>query len=45
VRETLDIVNRAYILAHGKVLMEGTPQQIVQHPEVKRLYLGENFNL
>jgi lipopolysaccharide export system ATP-binding protein len=45
VRETLDIVNRAYILTHGKVLMEGTPQQIVQHPEVRRLYLGENFNL
>lgn len=45
VRETLEIVNRAYILAHGKVLMEGEPQKIVQNAEVKRLYLGENFNL
>ena len=45
VRETLDIVNRAYIIAGGKVLMEGTPQQIVENAEVRRLYLGENFNL
>ncbi len=45
VRETLDIVDRAYIIAHGKVLMTGTPPEIVTHPEVRRLYLGENFNL
>lgn len=45
VRETLDIVNRAYIITHGKVLMEGTPQQIVENAEVRRLYLGEKFNL
>ena len=45
VRETLDIVNRAYIIAGGKVLMEATPQQIVENAEVRRLYLGENFNL
>ncbi len=44
VRETLDIVDRAYIIAHGKVLMTGSPQEIVEHPEVRRLYLGENFN-
>lgn len=45
VRETLDIVDRAYILHEGKVLMEGTPADIVANPDVRRVYLGEKFSL
>lgn len=45
VRETLDIVDRAYIIAEGKVLTEGDPEHIINHPDVRRVYLGENFSL
>ncbi len=45
VRETLDIVDRAYILHDGRVLMEGTPDAIVAHQDVRRVYLGERFSL
>ena len=45
VRETLDIVDRAYIIHEGCVLMEGTPQDIVENKKVKQVYLGENFSL
>ncbi len=45
VRETLDIVDRAYILHDGKVLMEGLPSEIVAHEDVRRVYLGERFSL
>ncbi len=45
VRETLDIVDRAYILHEGKVLMEGAPAEIVAHEDVRRVYLGERFSL
>lgn len=45
VRETLDIIDRAYILHAGTVLMEGTPQQIVANEEVRKVYLGDNFSL
>ena len=45
VRETLDIVDRAYILHHGRVLMEGAPSEIVAHEDVRRVYLGERFSL
>jgi lipopolysaccharide export system ATP-binding protein len=45
VRETLDIVDRAYIINEGKVLMEGTPSEIVADETVRRVYLGENFRL
>ena len=45
VRDTLDIVDRAYILHDGKVLMEGSPQDIVAHEDVRRVYLGEGFSL
>jgi len=45
VRETLDIVDRAYILHEGTVLMEGEPSEIVAHKEVRRVYLGERFSL
>ena len=43
VRETLDIIDRAYILHNGCVLMEGTPSEIVESKEVRKVYLGENF--
>ncbi len=43
VRETLDIIDRAYILHGGTVLMEGTPDEIVANEEVKKVYLGDNF--
>lgn len=45
VRETLDIIDRAYILHEGAVLMEGTPMDIVDNAEVRRVYLGERFSL
>lgn len=45
VRETLDIIDRAYILHDGKVLMEGAPSEIVAHEDVRRVYLGERFSL
>lgn len=45
VRECLEIVDRAYILNDGSVLMEGTPEDIVSHEEVRRVYLGEEFLL
>ena len=45
VRETLEIVDRAYILHDGKVLMSGTTKEIVEDENVKRVYLGENFRL
>ncbi len=45
VRETLDIVDRAYIIHDGVVLMEGAPEEIVAHEDVRRVYLGEKFSL
>jgi lipopolysaccharide export system ATP-binding protein len=45
VRETLDIVDRAYILHNGAMLMEGVPAEIVAHEDVRRVYLGERFSL
>ncbi|MEC8585745.1 MAG: ATP-binding cassette domain-containing protein, partial [Pseudomonadota bacterium] len=45
VRDTLDIVDRAYILHDGAILMEGPPAEIVAHSDVRRVYLGERFNL
>jgi lipopolysaccharide export system ATP-binding protein len=44
VRETLDLIDRAYILHDGRVLMEGRPADIVADREVRRVYLGERFN-
>jgi lipopolysaccharide export system ATP-binding protein len=43
VREALDLIDRAYIIHEGVVILEGTPQEIVTDPEVKRVYLGERF--
>ena len=45
VRDTLEIVDRAYILHEGHVLREGTPREIVRDPQVRRVYLGERFSL
>lgn len=45
VRETLDIVDRAYILHEGSVLMSGAPSEIVSHSDVRRVYLGDRFSL
>ncbi|WP_372712371.1 LPS export ABC transporter ATP-binding protein [Azospirillum argentinense] len=45
VRETLDLVDRAYILHDGVVLMEGEPAEIVAHEDVRRVYLGDRFSL
>ncbi len=43
VRDTLEVVDRAYILHDGHVLYEGTPDQIVNHEQVKKVYLGDLF--
>lgn len=43
VRETLEIVDRAYILHDGKVLMSGTAEEVVAHEDVRRVYLGDGF--
>ena len=45
VRETLSIVDRAYILHEGRVIMEGTPEDIVNNESVRKVYLGEDFKL
>lgn len=45
VRETLDIIDRAYILHGGSVLMEGSPSEIVASKEVRKVYLGDNFSM
>jgi lipopolysaccharide export system ATP-binding protein len=45
VRETLQIVDRAYILHDGKILMSGTSKDVVQDENVRRVYLGQNFKI
>jgi lipopolysaccharide export system ATP-binding protein len=45
VREAFQIVDRAYILHEGRVLMEGAPQEIIADADVRRVYLGERFSL
>ncbi len=45
VRETLGLIDRAYIIHSGRVLMEGKPEEIIASEEVRRLYLGEDFRL
>ncbi|HET6608406.1 MAG TPA: LPS export ABC transporter ATP-binding protein [Rhodopila sp.] len=45
VRETLDIIDRAYIMHDGEVLMQGAPREVVAHEDVRRVYLGEKFSL
>ena len=45
VRETLEIVDRTYILHDGQVLMSGTPDEVVRNENVRRVYLGESFRV
>lgn len=45
VRDTLSITNRAYIINNGTVLDEGDPERLISNPEVKEIYLGEEFRL
>ena len=45
VRETLDIVDRAYILHGGSVIMTGTPDEVVRDDNVRRVYLGDSFRI
>jgi lipopolysaccharide export system ATP-binding protein len=45
VRETLGICDHAYIISEGRVLAEGTPQDIVSNADVRRVYLGEHFRM
>ena len=45
VRETLSVVNRAYLVYNGRLLREGTSEELVSDPEVREKYLGENFRM
>jgi lipopolysaccharide export system ATP-binding protein len=45
VRETLGLIDRAYIIHSGHVLTEGPPAAIIEHPDVRRFYLGEDFRM
>jgi lipopolysaccharide export system ATP-binding protein len=45
VRETLGICDRAYIISDGRVLAEGTPHEIVENADVRKVYLGEHFRM
>jgi lipopolysaccharide export system ATP-binding protein len=45
VRETLELIDRALIIHEGQVLTQGTPQEIVDNPDVRRFYLGADFSL
>jgi len=45
VRETLRVTDRAYIIHNGQIFRSGTPQELESDPEVKRIYLGDNFRL
>ena len=45
VRETLAVTNRAYIITEGKISYVGTPEELGNNPEVRRVYLGESFTL
>ena len=45
VRETLAVTDRAYIINNGRIFRAGSPDSLGRDPEVKRVYLGENFHL
>ena len=45
VKETLELIDKAYILHEGKVLMKGSPNEIIEDENVRRVYLGNKFNL
>ena len=44
-RETLDVCERAYIVSAGKMIASGTPTEVMNNEQVKRVYLGEQFKL
>lgn len=44
-KETLGVCDRIYVLKHGEILTQGSAKEIVEHEEVKKIYLGENFSL
>jgi lipopolysaccharide export system ATP-binding protein len=45
VRETLRITDRAYIITEGKIMLEGTAQELAENPMARKIYLGQNFKL
>ncbi|HQJ41378.1 MAG TPA: lipopolysaccharide ABC transporter ATP-binding protein, partial [Exilispira sp.] len=45
VRETLKITDRSYIINHGKILIEGDTQTLINSEEARRIYLGSDFEL
>jgi lipopolysaccharide export system ATP-binding protein len=45
VRDTLSICDRAYLMNAGEILVHGTPDEITRHPDARRLYFGERFNM
>ena len=45
VRETLSVTDRAYIITEGKIFAAGTPGELGRNPDVRRIYLGENFSM
>jgi lipopolysaccharide export system ATP-binding protein len=45
VRETLNICDRAYLVYEGTIILEGTPEVIVQDSQARQIYLGEDFCL
>jgi len=45
VRETLSITDRAYLIAHGKILISGSADELINDPQARQLYLGENFKM
>ncbi len=45
VRETLRVTDRAYIIHNGRIFRSGTPEELGNDPEVRRIYLGDNFQL
>ena len=45
VKETLELIDKAYIIHEGKVLMQGKPNEIIEDENVRRVYLGNKFNL
>lgn len=45
VRETLGVIDRAYVMHSGQVLMHGLPEEIIEHEDVRKIYLGDSFSL
>ena len=45
VRDTLSICDRAYLMCEGKIFIQGKPDEIINHPDARRLYLGESFSM